>query len=202
MPTCDNFLKADASLWTATYDCAFLREVKSGEIPQQYFDAWLTQDHMFVLSLVRLAGSVLASAPTTDLKTLLAVLVVLEHELHWFQAKAKQRGFALGTKPQPAAESFIDFIGTLHQQPYAVKAAAFWAIEQAYCKAWASARPVAPVYEEFAERWAGSAFQQYCEQLKRQADRALAHASQDEYDAAARACHEVAQHEVRFWDMV
>ena len=85
MPACEDFLKADASLWSATCSCAFLRKVKSGKITQQQFNAWLTQDYLFGLSFVKLAGSVLASAPTTDLEKLLAGLAALQDELQWFQ---------------------------------------------------------------------------------------------------------------------
>lgn len=57
---------------------------------------------------------------------------------------------------QPACQAYRAVLSQLHSAPYAVQAAAFWAIEACYNQAWAKVLNdgTAELYKEFAHRWA------------------------------------------------
>jgi hypothetical protein len=59
---------------------------------------------------------------------------------------------------QPACQAYRAVLAQLHSAPYAVQAAAFWAIEACYNQAWAEVlqNGTAELYKEFAHRWAGA----------------------------------------------
>jgi hypothetical protein len=56
---------------------------------------------------------------------------------------------------QPACQAYRAVLAQLHAAPYAVQAAAFWAIEACYNQAWAEVlqNGTAELYKEFAHRW-------------------------------------------------
>lgn len=62
------------------------------------------------------------------------------------------------TGMQPACQAYRAVLAQLHNAPYAIQAAAFWAIEACYNQAWAKVLNdgTAEAYKEFAHRCAGS----------------------------------------------
>jgi hypothetical protein len=56
---------------------------------------------------------------------------------------------------QPACREYTAFLASLHARPYAVQAAAFWAMEAVYNQAWTRVGEglADEKYREFVERW-------------------------------------------------
>jgi thiaminase/transcriptional activator TenA len=89
----------------------------------------------------------------------------------------------------------------ISQEPYAVQAAAFWAIELAYNQAWQLPGPMAKPYDEFAERWGNPGFTEYVKLLEKQANEALIAAVPEIQQRTERVFLEVADLERQFWEM-
>jgi thiaminase len=56
---------------------------------------------------------------------------------------------------------------------YPAQITAIWALERAYLESWEGARPGAPPYREFVERWTTDAFRTYVGDLQAAVDRQL-----------------------------
>lgn len=194
----------DAEWLAATRSHAFLRDVNAGAISAARFNTWLAQDYLYARRFSRLLGAMIAGCPEADLATLIGGMAAIDVELKWFQAKAAERHINLAaTEMQPACREYTGFLDSLHAQPYAVQAAAFWAMEAIYNQAWTGVGEglKAPEYAEFVDRWGNKGFAEYCVALAAQADAALAAAGPEERADADTAVRRVVKLELDFWNM-
>jgi thiaminase/transcriptional activator TenA len=98
-------------------------------------------------------------------------------------------------------DAYGALLGTLPTLAYPASVAALWAVERAYLDAWRTAAPGATEYQAFVEHWTTRQFAEYVLGLEGAADRALADAGSEVWDAASDAVAEVARQEAAFWDM-
>lgn len=159
------------------------------------------QDYHFVVEFTRMAGRLLAAAPFTHFDVLLSGLNSIKDELHWFHAKAAERSLDLYVELQTTCKTYCAFMEALAEQPYAVQATAFWAIERAYNQAWHHHSPMATPYDEYALRWGNPEFTNYVELLAQQADAALLSANAAVQTQATAIFLDVARLEKDFWQM-
>ncbi len=199
--TCAQLLQKYPQLWQEATVHPFLQQCKTGEIRPSQFNTWLVQDYLFVVDFTRLAARLLAASPVEHFDTLLAGLGAIKAELNWFREKAEERSLTLNTAKQPTCETYCQFMAELAEQPYAVQATAFWAIEYAYNQGWQLPGAMTPPYDEFADRWGNPGFTVYVQLLAQQADDALQVAPEAVQQQAEQAFQTVAQLEKEFWQM-
>ncbi len=197
----NDWINKHHDVWERAVVHPFLDQCADASIEAEAFNRWLIQDRLFVLEFTRLAGRLVQTCPVAHLDTLLGGMVALKDELLWFQAKGAERQLELDVKPLQTCTDYRAFMRGLYDAPYAVQAAAFWAIERAYNEAWQRPGPMKPPYDEFADRWGNPGFSAYVEQLAAQADEALATADAETRRAAEQAFVDVAALEERFWQM-
>ena len=148
-----------------------------------------------------MAGRLLAAAPFTHFDVLLSGLGSIKAELHWFHAKAAERTLDLNVEPQATCQQYCSFMEALADQPYAIQATAFWAIERSYNQAWQNHSPMMAPYNEYALRWGNPEFTNYVELLAQQADSALQFANATIQTQATAVFLDVARLEKDFWQM-
>jgi len=199
--SCTSLLATHADAWEKATVHPFLQQCQQGSIAPQQFNTWLVQDYLFVLAFTRMAGRLLSIAPDSHLDTLLGGMIALKDELLWFQAKAAERGLDLNTDRQPTCQTYCEFMVAVAEQPYAVQATTFWAIELAYNQGWQRHSPMPAPYNEFADRWGNPGFTEYVNQLAQQADSALATADQATASETTIAFLKEAELEKDFWQM-
>ncbi|KXZ50549.1 hypothetical protein GPECTOR_16g724 [Gonium pectorale] len=214
--TTKSLIEGCGEAWKQATLHPFLDAVADGSIKPEQFNTWLVQDYHFVRAFVRFTATTMASAPDAHMATLLGGMAVLQGELAWFREKAAQRGLDLdGAELQPACRAYRDLMAELQYgpggaaatggsggAPYAVKAAAFWAIEACYNTAWGGLLGrTGPEYSEYVSRWGSPEFGQYVEVLAAQADAALAQEGPEVAASAAEVVKRIADLEVRFWGM-
>ena len=201
MLTCKSLLVKHKPAWDLAARHPFLDNCKSGAIQPGQFNAWLVQDYLFVTVFTRMAARLLSVAPVAHFDVLLAGLSALKDELNWFREKAAERRLKLNTPMQESCRRYGQFMEDMAQEPYAVQAAAFWAIELAYNQAWQLPGQMAKPYDEFAERWGNPGFTEYVNLLEKQADEALAAVGTEIEKRAEQVFLEVAELEREFWEM-
>ncbi|HEY9666089.1 MAG TPA: hypothetical protein V6C91_04755 [Coleofasciculaceae cyanobacterium] len=199
--TCQQLLQDYSQAWHEATVHPFLEQCKLGTINLEQFNTWLVQDYLFVVEFTRLAGRVLAIAPSDHFDVLLGGLSALKDELNWFKAKALERNLNLATQKQPTCTEYCDFMHSLGTTPYPVQATAFWAIELAYNQGWQLPGTMPEPYAEFADRWGNPGFTDYVKLLEKQANEALKTASETEQYQAEDAFLKVAKLEKDFWQM-
>ncbi|HZJ06701.1 MAG TPA: hypothetical protein VFD59_14670 [Nocardioidaceae bacterium] len=191
----------DPVRWRAATHHPFLDGVRAGTLPAAAFDRWLEQDRLFVETLARTWGAILAEAPTDDLALLADGVTVFVAEMAWFEELGAERGLAIPAEPLPAAVDYHAHLRRMAGEPHPVALAAMWAVEAAYLEAWRTALPGTSVYRPFVEHWTDGAFVAFVDRLEAAADRALGGASAAEVAAAADAVVLTAGHEAAFWAM-
>lgn len=196
-----DWIEQQADAWRRAVMHPFLDQCADGSIDAGAFNRWLIQDRLFVIGFTRFAARLVQTCPVSHLDTLLGGMAALKDELLWFEVKAAERGLMLASEPLPACVEYCALMRGLHEAPYAVQAAAFWAIERAYNEAWQRPGPMKPPYDEFADRWGNAAFSAYVKQLASQADEALAAADPATVQSARAIFLNVAGLEERFWQM-
>lgn len=199
--TCQQLLQDYSQVWHEATVHPFLEQCKLGTINLEQFNTWLVQDYLFVVEFTRLAGRLLAIAPSDHFDVLLGGLSALKDELNWFKAKALERNLNLETQKQPTCIEYCDFMHSLGTATYSVQATAFWAIELAYNQGWQLPGNMPEPYTEFADRWGNPGFTDYVKLLEQQADEALQTASETEQHQAKDAFLKVAKLEKDFWQM-
>lgn len=203
--TTKEMLDALGSKWQdATRTHTFLRDVNAGTITPERFNTWLAQDYHYVRTFVRLLAAMLTGCPEGHLESLVGGMAAIDAEIKWFQSKADERGIDLGvTAVQPSCQEYRAFLTSLTHQPYAVQAAAFWAMEACYNQSWSGVGEglADPKYQEFVDRWGNEGFAAYCVALAANADEALAEAPQEQREAADAAVKRVVELELGFWNM-
>ncbi len=190
-------IQAEAGLWRAATHHAFLDEVRDGTLAPAAFARWLAQDYHFAVALTRTEARALACAPREDLELLVGGIQAMVAELDWFERKASERAIDLDAPLHPTARAYIDYLRALADEPYSVQLTALWALERAYLEGWRTARPGAPAFREFVERWTSDAFAAYVDALEAAANRVLAHAGEPEREAFRW----IASYEQDFWQM-
>jgi len=190
-------IQGDAELWRAATHHTFLDEVGAGTLAPAAFAHWLSQDYHFAVALTRTEAGALACAPREDLELLVGGIQAMVAELDWFESKASERAIDLDVSLHPTARAYIDYLSALADEPYAVQLTALWALELAYLEGWRTARPGAPAFREFVERWTSDAFATYVDALEAAANRAISQGGDTEREAFRR----VAKYEKDFWEM-
>lgn len=199
--TCQQLLNNHPAQWQAATVHPFLVQCQQGTIQPIQFNTWLVQDYHFVLEFTLLAANLIQTAPAAHLDNLLGGIIALKDELLWFQAKATERQLDLNQPLQPTCKTYCQYMAGLAQQPYPVKAVAFWAIELAYNQGWQGHSPMPDPCTEFADRWGNADFTAYVELLAEQANNALQDANEVVQAEAKTAFLKVASLEKDFWQM-
>jgi thiaminase len=199
--TADALLTGHAAAWEAATVHPFLAGVRDGSVPADSFDRWLAQDYLFARTLVRAQSRIAAAAPFADIGLLAGGVVATVGELGWFEDMAARRGVPLGAPTHPANRAYCDFLLALTYAAYPAQITAIWALERTYLESWEGARPGAPPYREFVERWTTDAFRSYVGDLQAAVDRQLQDAVGEQAREAEDAFVWVTHYERRFWDM-
>src|ERR671910_1226291 len=171
--TAEALLFRHAAAWQAATVHPFLAGVRDGSVPEDSFDRWLAQDYLFAQALVRAQSRIAAAAPLADVGPLAGGVVATVGELGWFGEMAARRGVALDAPIAPTTRAYCDFLLALTYAAYPAQISAIWALERTYLESWDGARPGAPPYREFVERWTTDAFRSYVGDLQVAADRQL-----------------------------
>ncbi len=194
-------LERHSAAWRGAARHPFLDAVREGTLPTGAFEAWLTQDYLFVADLLVFQSRLLARAPRPDQAVLAGGLVAVEAELGWFEEKAGERRLTLEASRHPTTSEYCNFLTALENEPYAAGLTALWALERAYLEAWESATPGYPDYREFVGHWTTPEFADYVAGLERAAGSALEFGSREEQERAEAAFLEVTRLEKDFWEM-
>ena len=194
-------LAKHAELWHEATHHPFLDGVRSGELPESAFETWLAQDYQFVATAFRAQCRLTAQAPRADQSLLVGGLAALATELDWFEGHLRARGLPLDAPLQPTNRAYGDFLIVMADAVYPAALIVAAIAERAYLDAWSGARPAAPAYAEFVERWTSDGFRAYVDDLARAADRVLASASPEERRQAEEAFVWTARYEAAFWQM-
>ncbi len=192
-----DLIEGNAELWRAATHHAFLDEVRDGTLAPAVFARWLSQDYHFAVALTRTEARALACAPREDLELLVGGIQAMVAELDWFESKASERAIDLDLPLHPTVRAYIDYLRALADEPYSVQLTALWALERAYLEGWRTARPGAPAFREFVERWTSDAFATYVGALEAAANRAISQGGDPEREAFRW----VAKYEKDFWEM-
>jgi len=174
----DDFRKASS-------DHKFIRLVSNGEITEEQFNIWLSQDYLFVIHNTHFVAQVLANASRNDYKFLINGLSTLEQELTWFEKKLNERNISINNiKPLSANLNYQhqldEFIQT--KKSYLSLITVTYAIEFYYYQAWKSVNNLD--YQEFIDRWTSKEFEQYIKQLQSAVDDASTTASENDKNEA------------------
>lgn len=196
-----NWIKENPRVWKSAVVHPFLDDCAGGTIKKEAFNRWLVQDRLFVIEFTRFAGLLLRRCPDEHMDLLLGGLAALRDELQWFKIKGEERKLKLEVPLLSAGSAYVAFMRSLYDEPYAVQATAFWAIERAYNEAWKKTGPMRPPYNEFADRWGNDGFTAYVDQLAVHANDALAQADKVEVKRSKEVFLEVAVLEKDFWQM-
>lgn len=199
--TCQQLLQKHPAQWQDATVHPFLAQCQQATIQPHQFNTWLVQDYHFVIEFTRFAATLIQTAPVAHLDLLLGGITALKDELNWFQAKATERSLSLEQPRQSTCKTYCQFMANLGQQPYAVQATGFWAIELAYNQGWQRHSPMPAPYAEFADRWGNAGFTAYVELLAQQANSALQDADDTVQTEAEKAFLTVAALEKDFWQM-
>lgn len=194
-------LERHPQAWREAIQHPFLKAVREGTLPAGAFEAWLTQDYLFVADLLVFQARLLARAPRTAQAVLAGGLVAIEAELSWFEEQAARRGLELEASRHPMTREYRDFLVGHENEPYAAGITALWALERAYLEAWRSAAPGHPDYREFVEHWTSPEFADYVADLEKVTDYSLRSGSEEELRRAEAAFLAVARLEKDFWHM-
>ncbi|MGY1681327.1 thiaminase II/PqqC family protein [Geodermatophilus sp. SYSU D01176] len=193
MPVAE-LLSRHPDAWRAATRHPFLDAVRDGTVPVTAFDTWLVQDARFVADLLRFQARLLARAPRPAQSVLAAGLVALDVELDWFEEQAAVRGLDLAVPALPATAAYAELLERLDAADVGTGLTALWTIERCYLDAWSGARPGAPEYRSFVERWTLPGFGVYVGALGEAADGVPA----PDADAVFT---EVVAAETAFWQM-
>ena len=199
--TADALVTRHAAAWQAATVDPFLAGVRDGSLPEDSFDRWLAQDHLYAQTLVRAQSRIAAAAPFADVGLLAGGVVATVGELGWFEEMAARRGVALDAPMHPATRAYCDFLLALTYAAYPAQITAIWALERTYLESWESARPGAKPYRECVERWTTGAFRSYVGDLQAAVDRQLESSGGEPVREAEDAFLWVTHYERGFWDM-
>lgn len=191
----------------------FILSIKDGTVSISSFKRWLEQDYIFVREFVPFLASVLLKAckesdDNSDAEVILGGLASLHDEISWFKKEASKWDVPLfGIAPQKANRDYCRFMESLMRAEidYTVSITAFWAIEAVYQESFSLClEDGSKTPEELlgtCQRWGNDGFRQYCDSLRRIANRRLKKAPEDMLRKAEEAFVQVLENEVGFWNM-
>lgn len=191
----------------------FIHSIRDGSVDINNYKRWLSQDYLFVRKFVPFVASVLVKAckepdDENDMEILLAGIASLNDEIAWFKKEAAKWDIQLtGINPSKTNQKYWRFLESLVHPDvsYTVAMVAFWAIEAVYQQSFAHCleedAKTPPELREACERWGSQEFAQYCDSLKKIANRLLAKASNDVRGKAEAAFVDVLEEEIEFWNM-
>ncbi|KAJ7980381.1 Seed maturation protein PM36 [Quillaja saponaria] len=209
----DTWLEKHRLIYTGATRHPFILSIRDGTIDMTSFKRWLAQDYLFVRSFVPFLSSVLIKAwkesdDNTDMEIILGGMASLSDEISWFKREASKWGVLLtDIIPQKANQDYCRFLESLMSPDveYTVSITAFWAIEAVYQESFAhcleDGSKTPPELQETCERWGNTGFGEYCQSLKRIAERKLQKVSDDVLTKAEVLLLRVLEHEVEFWNM-
>ncbi len=195
MATQDHALVRNAGpLWDEATRSPFLDALAAGNLPEDAFRRWLTQDYVFAKDLMTFQALLLAKAPRVCRKPLIEGLAALDKETSWFESHAVRMQVNLDIPPHPTCRQYTDFlVRCAYTQPCSVLLAILFGVEASYLAAWNALARSGP-YAEFIERWSSAEFAAYVAVLGELADRHPHEAAQEHFN-------EVLGHEREFWKM-
>ncbi|XVF66119.1 hypothetical protein PTKIN_Ptkin10aG0009100 [Pterospermum kingtungense] len=192
----------------------FIHSIRDGNIDFSSFKTWLGQDYIFVRAFVPFVASVLTKAwkgsddGSDDMEVILGGMAALNDEIAWFKNEASKWGVQLSNiVPQKANQEYCRSLESLMspEVEYTVAIIALWAIEAVYQESFAhcleDGNKTPPELQETCQRWGNEGFGQYCNSLRKIADRRLEKASDDVVKKAEVTFLSILEHEVAFWNM-
>ncbi|KAK8478239.1 hypothetical protein V6N11_080198 [Hibiscus sabdariffa] len=192
----------------------FIHRIRDGNIDIPAFKTWLGQDYIFVRAFVPFVASVLTKAwkgsndGDNDVEVILGGMAALNDEISWFKKEASKWDVQLSnTVPQKANQEYCRFLESLTspEVEYTVAIVAFWVIETVYQESFAhcleDGSKTPPELKETCQRWGNEGFGEYCNSLRKIADRQLEKASDDAISKAEAMFLQVLEYEVDFWNM-
>ncbi|KAM7280838.1 hypothetical protein ACFE04_007972 [Oxalis oulophora] len=218
----DTWLRKHHLIYAAATRHPFILTIRDGTIDLSAFKTWLAQDYLFVRESIPFVATVLAKAwkqsddNHTDTEVILGGMASLNDEVAWFKNEASKWGIQLtDVVPQKPNKSYCTFLESLMapEIEYAMLITAFWAIEAVYQESFAHCledeAKIPDVLQGTCQRWGNDGFGQYCESLKRIANRhlelisdnLLPKAHEDLLAKAETVFLRVLEHEVEFWNM-
>ncbi|XP_022741798.1 probable bifunctional TENA-E protein [Durio zibethinus] len=208
----ETWLKKHRLVYVGATRHPFIRSIRDGNVDLSFFKAWLGQDYIFVRAFVPFVASVLTKvwkgSDDNDTEVILGGMAALNDEVGWFKKEASKWGVQLSNiVPQKANQEYCRFLESLMclEVEYAVAIVAFWAIEAVYQESFAhcleDGSKTPPELQETCQRWGNEGFRQYCNSLRKIADRQLEKASDDVITNAEATFLRILEHEVDFWNM-
>ena len=108
----DHLRQAARPIWDAIFAHPFLKNLESGELPEESFRYYLVQDYHFLEGFARAVALALSKAPDSPTLQLLAqrVPVPVERQLHrtLFAQLAIDEDEVESTEPAPTARAYMD----------------------------------------------------------------------------------------------
>ncbi|GAV70866.1 TENA_THI-4 domain-containing protein [Cephalotus follicularis] len=210
----DKWLKKHLLMYMAATRHPMILSIRDGSINISCFKTWLGQDYLFVRALVPFVASVLIKAwndsddSNTDVEVILSGLASLKDEISWFQNEASNWGVQLShIVAHKATGDYCRFLESLMlpEVEFTISITAYWAIEVVYQDAFTHCleddAKTPPELQETCQRWGNDEFGQYCQSLKKIANRRLEKCSDDLLVKAEATFLRVLEHEVQFWNM-
>lgn len=189
-----DLIRRAGPLWEQATSAPFLDAVASGEISQEAFGRWLTQDYLFARGLLAFQAVTLAKAPRDAHKLLIGGLAALGAELDWFENHAQRLGLDLAVEPHPICRRYTDYlIRSAYEEPASILFAVLFGIEVTYLAAWSALKPEGP-YAEFIRRWSSAEFAKYVQSLREITERHAGPLQQEHFNY-------VLELEQDFWKM-
>lgn len=208
------WLRKHRLLYTGATRHPLILNIRDGSVDVASFKTWLGQDYIFVRAFVPFVASLLIKAykesddSSNDVEVILGGLAALDDEVSWFKKEASKWDVQLSkTLPQKANQEYCRFLESLMSPDvdYTIAIAAFWAIESVYQESFAhcleDGSKTPPELQETCRRWGSAGFGQYCESLRKIADRCLEKASDEKISKAEVTFLRVLEQEVDFWNM-
>ncbi|KAE8667953.1 Bifunctional TENA-E protein [Hibiscus syriacus] len=210
----ETWLRKHRLLYVGATRHSLIHAIRDGNIDISAFKTWLGQDYIFVRAFVPFIASVLIKAwkesndRDNDVEVILGGVSALNDEISWFKKEASKWGVQLSNiVPQKANQEYCRFLESLTspEVEYTVAIVAFWAIETVYQESFAHCleedSKTAPELKETCQRWGNQGFAEYCNSLRKIADRQLENASDDAITKAEATFLQVLEYEVEFWNM-
>ncbi|KAE8717679.1 putative bifunctional TENA-E protein [Hibiscus syriacus] len=210
----ETWLRKHRLLYVGSTRHSFIHAIRDGNIDISAFKTWLGQDYIFVRAFVPFVASVLTKAwkgsndRDNGVEVILGGVSALNDEISWFKKEASKWGVQLSDiVPQKANQEYCSFLESLTSPDveYTVAIVAFWAIETVYQESFAHCleddSKTPPELEETCRRWGSQGFGEYCNSLRKIADRQLENASDDAITKAEATFLQVLEYEVEFWNM-
>uniref|UniRef100_A0A914QQS4 Thiaminase-2/PQQC domain-containing protein n=1 Tax=Panagrolaimus davidi TaxID=227884 RepID=A0A914QQS4_9BILA len=193
---------SNGKLLQASSEHKFIKMVSNGEISEEQFNTWLSQDYLFVIKYVHFTAFVLQNAPRRDYSLLINGLSVLSDELNWFETKLKERNInPEKIIPFPENTNYQNWLLNLtltKPTSYLMMLTIFYGIELCYFKAWKEVKN--EKYKEFSNRWSSNEFGKYIDDLQAAINEESKKSSNDEKKEIIEKWNIIFEYEINFWN--